>query len=116
MSGFWYLATPYSKHPRGLEAAHQEAIDAAVICIRAGVMVYSPIAHTHAIAVTGNLPGHYEQWAALDEAMIAASNGIIVVKMDGWDQSSGIAAEIKEAEGLGKPVIYMPANGPAPKP
>jgi len=115
MTGFYYLATPYSKHPRGTEAAFQEAIAAAVTCIRAGVMVYSPIVHTHPIAVAGELPGHFEQWAAFDKAMIAASEGIIVVQMDGWQQSSGIAAEIEMAAALGKPVLYVPADGPVPK-
>ena len=114
MSGFWYLATPYSKHPRGIEAAYNEAVAAAVICIHAGVMVFSPIAHTHAIATVGELPGHYEQWSQLDEAMISAAVGVIVVQMDGWEQSSGIAAEVELAERIGKPVLYMPAGGPVP--
>ena len=114
MSGFWYLATPYSKHPRGIEAAYNEAIAAAVICICSGVMVFSPIAHTHAIAVVGELPGHYERWSELDEAMISAATGVIVVQMDGWQQSSGIAAEIALAERLGKPVLYMLPDGPVP--
>lgn len=79
----------------------------AAALFRAGVVVYSPIAHTHAIAKTGGLELGFEQWAAFDEAMIAASDGMIVVKMDGWQDSAGIAAEIVICKRLGKPVQYM---------
>ncbi len=114
MTGFYYLATPYSRYERGTEAAFQDAIAAAVICIRAGIQVFSPIAHTHPIAVHGGLAGHFEMWASLDEAMIRASDGMIVVRMDGWDRSEGIAAEIAICERLRKPVLYMEPDGPAP--
>lgn len=115
MSGFYYLATPYSKHPRGHDAAFGEAITAAAICIRAGIMVVSPIAHSHPIAVNGGIEGHYEAWRDLDEALIDASRGIIVVEMDGWQQSEGIAFEVELAKSIGLPVFYMKPEGPPPE-
>lgn len=107
MSGFIYLASPYSRYPGGIDAAHAEVCQIAAALFRAGTLVYSPIAHTHAIAKTGGLDLGFEQWAAFDEAMIAASDGMIVVKMDGWQDSAGIAAEIAICKRLGKPVQYM---------
>ncbi len=114
MTGFWYLATPYSRYSKGIEAAFNDAVSAAATCIKAGVMVFSPIAHSHPIAVAGQIAGHFEQWAALDEAMIAASNGMIVVEMEGWQESAGIKAEIDLCHKLGKSVHFMPLNDPAP--
>jgi hypothetical protein len=114
MTGFWYLATPYSRYPYGTEAAFRGAVDAAAICIRSGVMVFSPIAHSHPIAVSGQIAGHFEQWAELDEAMIRASNGMIVVEMEGWKDSAGIKAEIDLCHCFGKAVYFMSPNGPAP--
>jgi nucleoside 2-deoxyribosyltransferase len=114
MSGFFYVASPYTKHPRGIHAAHVEAVKAAAICIKAGIPVYSPIAHSHLIAAYADIPLEYEHWRDLDEAMIEASNGLIVVEMDGWRESVGINAEIQFAKALGKPVLYMAPEGPAP--
>jgi hypothetical protein len=107
MSGFYYLASPYSKYPGGPDRACADVCLLAARMFMAGVSVFSPIAHTHAIAVAGDLAGHFEQWAAFDEAMIAASEGVIVAMMQGWRESSGIAAEIEIAQRLGKPVRYM---------
>lgn len=114
VKGFWYLATPYTKHPRGIDVAHYEACAAAAICFKAGVQVFAPIPHTHAIALVGQLAGHFEQWAQLDDAMIRASRGVIVVEMDGWSESVGINAECVLAQALGKPILYMPKDGPPP--
>ena len=44
---FWYLATPYSKFPGGLDAAYVEACKAQALLIKAGVPVFCPISHTH---------------------------------------------------------------------
>ena len=107
MSGFKYLATPYSKYPDGVDAAHAEACAIAAALFRQGTPVYSPIAHTHAIETIGRLGVGFEHWAAFDEAMIAASDGMIVAMMDGWKDSAGIAAEIVICRRLGKPVEYL---------
>lgn len=112
---FYYLATPYSRHPRGVEEACREAASAAAACFRAGILVFSPIPHSHAIAVAGDLPGGFEYWQALDHAMIRASAGLIVVKMDGWENSAGVQAEIVIAGNYGKPIHYMRLGGPVPQ-
>lgn len=114
MSGFWYLASPYSHYAGGIEAAHRGAVNAAIICIKAGIPVFSPIAHCHFIAVHGGIDGGFKTWRAFDEAMIVAALGVIVVGMDGWCCSHGIAAEVELCARLGKPVLYMPEGGPAP--
>lgn len=107
MTGFYYLATPYSRYPAGVDAAYAEACRVAARLFLEGVPVYSPIAHTHAIASAGDLPGHFEQWASFDEAMISASIGMIVAMMDGWRESAGITAEIEICRRLGKMVFYL---------
>lgn len=107
MAGWSYLATPYSKYPGGVDQAHAEACWIAARLWKAGVQVYSPIAHTHAIEKIGGLGVGFEHWAAFDEALIAASDGMIVAKMPGWEDSEGIAAEIAICGRLGKPVRYL---------
>lgn len=103
---FWYLASPYSKYPLGTEAAYRDVCALAARLFKAGIPVYSPIAHTHAIAVIGGLDGHFEQWKRFDEAMIAASCGVIVAMLEGWRESAGIAAEIAICKRQRKPTRY----------
>lgn len=107
---FWYLASPYSKYPAGTEAACREVCVLAARLFRAGVLVYSPIAHTHAIAAAGGLGLGFEQWQAFDEALIEASHGVLVATMPGWCESAGVTAEIVIAHRLGKPVRYIDSN------
>lgn len=104
---FWYLASPYSRYPAGMETAYTDICGIAAQLFKAGVPVYSPIAHTHAIATIGGFAGHFDQWKDFDEAMIAASCGLIVAMMDGWKESVGVTAEIDICKRMRKPVRYV---------
>lgn len=107
-AGYWYLATPYSKFPAGLDAAHACACKATAKLIAAGVPVYSPIAHTHPVAVHGGMdPLDHKIWMPADKPMMVAAHGLIVLMMATWDDSYGISVEIKEFTAAGKPIIYL---------
>jgi hypothetical protein len=105
-AAFYYLATPYSRYRGGLDEAHRLACLAAAECFREGLLVFSPIAHTHSIAKFGGLGAGYDTWGRYDEAMMRAADGLIVVKIEGWDESEGIAAEVKWCEENGKPILF----------
>jgi hypothetical protein len=107
--GFYYLATPYSKYPGGIDAAYEMACRAAAECFQEGLLVFSPIAHTHSIAKFGGMSGGYDFWKRYDDAMMAAAAGLIVVKMNGWEESTGIAAEIEWFKSRCRPVFYRDA-------
>lgn len=83
------------------------------VCRMAGLMmldgdvVYSPIAHNHPIAVRCKLPRGWNYWKKFDTEMLRASERMVVLRMQGWDKSKGIAAEIKIAKKLGIPVYYI---------
>jgi hypothetical protein len=108
-SGFYYLATPYSKFPGGKEEAFRLACLAAAQCYAEGILVFSPIAHTHCIAVIGGLDGSYQQWQIFNEVMLRASLGMIVVEMEGWDVSDGIEAETVWCTENKKPITFRPS-------
>lgn len=104
-----YLASPYSKFRGGdIEAAFIEASKIAAKLLLAGIKIYSPIAHTHPIAVHGGLdPLDLSIWLPFDEAMMSAASILIVAHMDGWDASKGVAHEIKFFETRGKPIYDL---------
>jgi hypothetical protein len=105
---FYYLATPYSKYPAGIVQAHADACAQAALLVKAGIPVYSPIAHTHPIAIEGRLdPYDHELWLEADRTFMEAAKGLIVCEMEGWQASYGIECEIKYFAQAGKPRFQM---------
>ena len=106
--GFWYLATPYTLYPEGIEAAFQEACRNAGLLIRAGFPVFSPIAHSHPIALAARIdPLSHEIWLPADLPMMEAAKGLIVCRMTGWENSYGVAVEMERFARMGKPIHPM---------
>jgi hypothetical protein len=102
-----YLATPYSKYPGGIEAAYIDACRATASLLRQGIQCYSPIAHTHGIAVHGGLdPLDHDLWLPFDEAMMKACEVLIICRMEGWERSKGIKYEEMRFLEMGKKVEY----------
>lgn len=101
-----YLMSPYSHADSSVrEWRYQEACRAAAEMMREGVLVFSPIAHSHGIAAYG-LPGSWEFWREFDLAFLRACDAVVVMTLDGWQESKGIAAELAEAVAMGLPISY----------
>lgn len=106
--GLCYLATPYSKYPDGIESAFKDAAALAGKLLRCGVKVYSPISHTHPIAVNAHIdPLDHAIWLPFDRAMMDRCEVLLVAKMRGWERSHGIAHEIEVFTEAHKPVLYL---------
>jgi hypothetical protein len=55
----------------------------------AGMRVYSPIAHTHPLAIYGHLdPKDHSIWLPFDETMMAKADVLLVAHMEGWKDSN----------------------------
>lgn len=103
-----YLATPYSKFPGGIDAAFREAASLAARLLGAGYVVYSPVTHTHPIAVHGGLdPLAHELWLPFDEAMMRVCDALLVAMLPGWNESCGIRQEIDWFDKAGKPIYLL---------
>lgn len=107
-SGFWYLATPYSKYPAGtVQAAHTAAFLAARLMSK-GVPVFSPIAHSHFCCSNGPLdPLDHDFWMKADRPFMEAAHGLIVAKMTSWTSSLGVMQEIDAFFEAEKPVKFL---------
>ena len=106
--GFIYLATPYSDpDPAVMESRFDTACRVAGALMAKGHLVFSPIAHTHPIAVRCELRREWEFWQRYDYAMLMAADRLLVVKMPGWEQSKGVTAEIRIAREMAIPVEYL---------
>lgn len=106
-----YLACPYTHHDKQVrEKRFSAATEAAAHLIRTGRIVFSPITMTHPIDVVlasedATLGSDY--WVDFDEAFMDFCSEMIILDIDGWQQSSGIRREIAFFRAQGKPISIM---------
>jgi len=117
-----YLASPYSVGKRGQYGAantgtatsnmktrrFKAACRKAAELMSQGEVVFSPIAHSHSIELYGNpelKTGDF--WLNQDLDVLKHCDLLMVYRLDGWEDSRGIATEIAFAEANGIPVEYI---------
>jgi hypothetical protein len=104
-----YVASPYSKHPRGVEQAYREAlVVTAYLVEREGSNVFSPIVHCHPLAnIMKDCPRDFSYWQDYNRSMIERCDSLLVAMLDGWAESEGVSAEISHARALNKIVSFF---------
>lgn len=76
--------------------------------MKAHIPVFSPIVHSHPVAIHCDIdPFDLSIWLPSEQPILACASGIIMVKAEGWEDSVGMNAEREVFETAGKPVIYM---------
>ena len=99
-----YLAIPYT----GNEAESFKTANAAASKVmELGHIPFSPISHTHPIAVQCGLPKDWSFWEQFDRAFIEWCDELWVAGFGDYKKSKGVMAEIEIAGSLGKPVVFM---------
>ena len=103
-----YLACPYSHPDPAVRQARFEAVNrVAARLIREGILMFSPISHSHPLAVCGGLPGGFAYWETHNRAWMERCDDMIVLMLDGWRDSRGVRDEIAIMEEAGKAVVYL---------
>ena len=103
-----YLASPYSKYPKGKEQAFRETCIKAAQLMERGYYIFAPISHSHPIEDIG-MPFHKdgEFWLNQDFEVLKRCDELWVYKMPGWDYSYGVEKEIKFAQQHNIPIHYI---------
>lgn len=90
-----YLASPYSHSDPVMRHARFDRIcRIAARLMKQGHHVFSPIAHTHPIAMAGDLPTGWDYWQEYDRQILAACSELWICTMNGWRHSNGVKGEI----------------------
>ncbi len=106
--GLPYLASPYSKFPRGLEMAFIEVSRITARLATEGLAVFSPIVYTHPLAQHGKIdPMDHEFWLPYDQDFMDLCGSLLIAKMETWEHSFGIAQETGRFRVMGKPIFYL---------
>lgn len=92
-----YLASPYSHELPSVRESRYVAVckAAAFLMETRGEVVYSPIAHSHPIERFMHAQQPHEFWMRQCMPMLARASSLVVLTLDGWQLSRGIAAEIQ---------------------
>jgi len=103
-----YLACPYTHaDPEIMEERFKSATLAASWIRQQGYLVFSPITHSHPMALIRELPRDFSYWQADAELMVGFCKEIVILKIEGWERSTGIRREVELAYSLSRPVSFM---------
>lgn len=106
-TGFWYIGTPYSRYLGGIDEAFTRACEITAAYISQGIPVFSPIVHSHPVAIVGQIDHMaHEIWLPVDRPFMEAAHGLIVAMLPGWATSKGLNHEIDYFTAAGKPVVF----------
>ena len=107
-----YLAVPYSNGDAKTRQERFERVNrVAAKLMREGFLVFSPISHTHPIALAGELPKGWAFWKESCEEFLKWADEVFVLALEGWKESVGVTAELAYAAETGKPVIFIREEG-----
>ena len=106
--GYIYLASPYSHpDPDTLERRFEAACRGAAELMEEGNIVFSPIVHSHPVEKLGMEQTYgWEFWKHQDIEFLKDADKVVVLMLDGWEDSIGVSEEIRIAEAAGIPVEY----------
>jgi hypothetical protein len=105
---FIYLATPYTKYYLGQENAANDAAKVVAKLLSHKVYVYSPIVHTHQVAIHGNLDlKDHSIWLPFDQPFLDAADLLLVCMMPGWKESYGVKFEMDDFKAKKKTMIFL---------
>lgn len=103
----YYLASPYThKSKKIMEHRFQQVTEASIWLLNKGIVSFSPIAYNHPMVKYG-LPTEWSFWKEYDTNFLKHSDALIVLKIDGWDTSIGVSAEINIAKEIKIPIFYL---------
>ena len=103
-----YLAIPYNDPSSEIRNERFEIANKVTAgLMNLGYNVFSPISHSHPIAVQCNLPRGYEFWKEWNKTFIEWCDELYVVCIDGWRESRGVQDEISIATEMGKKVVLI---------
>lgn len=97
MTGLIYLASPYS-HDSAKERhrRYNKTLDFTESMLIMGVPIFSPIVYGYPMEST--LGTDYRSWQKFNDAVLDAASAFWVLRLEGWEDSLGVAYEIRRWE------------------
>jgi hypothetical protein len=101
---FYYLANPYGGSDELRKERFEKCCKAISILLRNDIKTISPVVHNHSMTEVAKDWTLEERQALLlpfDFSLLEHASGMILLTLDGWEESFGVKEEIKFCEGRG---------------
>jgi hypothetical protein len=108
---FVYVAIPYSHKDPDIQKYRFDMANAfSAQLMNEGMNVFSPVSMGHPIAIAHDLPENWEYWQGLCEAALSCTYKMYVLCIEGWEESTGVQAEIEicKRDGIRIAYVYVP--------
>lgn len=107
-----YLSSPYSNPDDAIREQNYKTVSLiAAQMVYNGELAFSPISYGHNLSEFKEMPANnWSFWYNFCIGFLLKSDKLIVVKMNGWDRSVGVAGEIEVAIKNNIPIEYMEPN------
>ena len=104
----FYFGNPYTNPDPLVMACRAECVDkAAARLLTHDIVTYPPIAINSRWNAYENFPHVWSFWEKTDKSFLCRCDGLIVLKLDGWEESVGLISEIEYATELGMPICFI---------
>ena len=108
MSKIIYFISPYShSDPKVVEDRVDKTSKMVARLVSEGNVVISPIVYGHNLLKFHEMPSDWEFWKIFCQSFLLKSEEIIVFMIDGWENSTGVLAEIELAKELELKITYI---------
>ena len=106
-----YLAAPFWHHEEDIREERLEIVNKVVAkLVEQGEIIFSPL--TYSDALKRHLPISFQVnqkfWYDFDLAMLAKCDKLVVLMLEGWEESEGVTAEIEFARENNIGIFYAP--------
>lgn len=103
-----YVASPYNHpDPAVVESNYQAVAKYVARETAKGRVLISPIVYGHNLLPHEDMPTDWAFWTSFCLSILERCDDMEVLELDGWDRSSGVAAEIEYAESKSMEVIMI---------
>lgn len=103
----YYLGAPFSHADANVRTERLQRVNQyAARLLQEGYCIYSPMTHHAGLMNAGLMPESFTQWERSDGEIFRRCDGLIVLRLLGWEQSVGLGKEMQWAEKYGKEIIF----------
>lgn len=105
---YTYLASPYTHvDPAIMDRRYEISCHATCWFLVWRIWIYSPIVHCHEIAKKWELPRTWDFWRDYNDAMLAPAKRLMILAIDGWQDSAGVNHEAWFAKQHNIPIEFI---------
>jgi hypothetical protein len=104
-----YIASPYTHDDPAVRQERYEAVRDYIAkqTSLTGHFYFSPIVHYHDMAVKNDMPTDAKTWWRINEDALSRCDALWILKIDGYQESKGVAMEFEYCSNWGIEVVYV---------